>query len=313
MRKKPKFFYHLHPNIGRVGNELSQHLAIKAPDGGAGEKEVNETGIGTGTKNDLHAAEKRRENDLIEIIHGDAFEGMGRMDARSIDLAVVDPPYNIGIAEWDKIPDYPAFTRKWLSAVTRCLKSNGVLYVFSSDMRFCARLIEHASEFNLEFVSFLVWYKTSAYRTYSWKGRDTQGKTALRSWFNVCEWCVHLAVMDSGSRSATGLEMINSNPECYRPVKDWYKKELGRLNLTEKDIAERYTLVTGKKPHMLKHYFHNSQFSIPTKEVWDAVYKPLGFALEYEDLWKEYEEMRKGYEGMRYYHKVPTDAQLVMM
>ena len=47
---------------------------------------------------------------------------------------------------------------------------------------------------------------------------------------------------------------------------------------------------------MLHHYFLNSQFAIPTKEVWDAVYRPLGFG-------KEYEELRGEYEELRYYHR----------
>lgn len=70
--------------------------------------------------------------------------------------------------------------------------------------------------------------------------------------------------------------------------------------MTQKDIAEKYTAVTGKKPHMLRHYFQDNQFEIPTEAVWTAVYEPLGFG-QYEDQRKQYEELRKQYEELRNY------------
>ena len=74
-------------------------------------------------------------------------------------------------------------------------------------------------------------------------------------------------------------------------MKEWYRQEMRRLGLTPKDIAEKYTAVTGKKPHMLRHYFQDNQFEIPTEAVWTAVYEPLGFG-QYEELRKQYEELR---------------------
>ena len=49
-------------------------------------------------------------------------------------------------------------------------------------------------------------------------------------------------------------------------------------------MAKKYTAVTGKKPYMLRHYFCDSQFAIPTREIWDTVYRPLGFGKDYEEL-----------------------------
>lgn len=94
----------------------------------------------------------------------------------------------------------------------------------------------------------------------------------------------------------TGLDRINSNPECYKPLKAWYREELTRLGMDATRIAEEYSKKTGKKPHMLRHYFQDSQFMIPTREVWEKVYVPLGFN-------KSYEELRESYEELRYYHR----------
>jgi site-specific DNA-methyltransferase (adenine-specific) len=100
--------------------------------------------------------------------------------------------------------------------------------------------------------------------------------------------------------------MINSNPACYKPLKDWYKNELKRLGITEADILEKYKAETGKSGAMLRHYFRDSQFELPTEEVFTRVYYPLGFrwrgksaASEYEGLRQEYEGLRQEYEGLR--------------
>ena len=89
----------------------------------------------------------------------------------------------------------------------------------------------------------------------------------------------------------TELERINNDPECYKPLKEWYRSELERLNITEKDIASKYTEATGKKPHMLKHYFKDYQFEIPTKKIWESVYLPLGFAAPYGELKNSYNKV----------------------
>ena len=47
----------------------------------------------------------------IKIIHGDCMEYMATLPDKAFDLAIVDPPYGINIAEWDKnIPSEKNFT-----------------------------------------------------------------------------------------------------------------------------------------------------------------------------------------------------------
>ena len=168
----------------------------------------------------------------------------------------------------------------------------------------------------LEFISFCIWDKGDGYRAQSWHNRDRDGKTALRSWFTVCEYCLHFFnTPQSNDRAwkATGLDRINSNPECYKSIKDWYAAEKKRLGLTDKDIGKYYTEVTGKKPYMLRHYFCDSQFEIPTEKVWESVYIPLGFRREYEDLRREYEDLRNVHNVDRMHcniwHEPPIPSQ----
>ena len=96
--------------------------------------------------------------------------------------------------------------------------------------------------------------------------------------------------------------MFNRNPNCYQPLKQWYAREKERLGISDADIAKKYTEATGRKPYMLRHYFQNNQFRIPTKTVFEEVYEPLGFTY-FENGRQGYEELRKEYESLRNYHR----------
>ena len=233
---------------------------------------------------------------MVQLLQGDCLELMKEIPDGSVDLVLTDPPYNIGVTtkkngttvvnEWDHIDGYINWCIGWLTECQRVLKPTGVLYFFHNDMEQIAELLcEIRKRTSLTFVSFCIWDKGDSYRARSWHHRIPGGKTTLRSWFNVCEYCLHFFNSPPGSATKyTGLERINSNPECYKPLKEWYASELDRLGLTKADIAQKYREVTGKEPHMLGHYFADSQFAIPTKEVWDSVYIALGLRKEYEGL-----------------------------
>ena len=265
-----------------------------------------------------------------QLLHGDCFTLLQKLPDRSVDLVLTDPPYNIGVNtqrngkktvnEWDRIDNYIDWSLVWLMECQRVLKSNGVLYFWHNDIEQISQLLETMREkTSLAFVSFCIWDKGDSYRAQSWHQRDPNGKTALRSWFNVCEYCLHFfnAPKDADANwKCTGLDRINSNPECYRPLKEWYAMEKKRLGLSDDAIAKKYTEVTGKKPYMLRHYFRDSQFEIPTQSVFESVYEALGFDYisngrhgykamrqEYETMRQEYETMRQEYETMRNYHR----------
>ena len=266
----------------------------------------------------------------MELICGDVLEELRKLPDRSVDLVLTDPPYNIGVTtqrdnrkkvcEWDKIQNYADWMLEWLKECQRILKENGVLYFWHNDMAQIAELLERIKhETDFELISFCIWDKGEAYRARSWLNRDPEGDTALRSWFNRCEYCLHFfrsPKSADGSWRHTGLDKINSNPECYKSIKEWYKNELKRLGLTKEDVARKCTEATGKKPFMLRHYFNDSQFAIPTRKIFETVYEPLGFRYEcnrvrgyealrqeHEALRQEHEALRQGYEALRNYHR----------
>lgn len=252
----------------------------------------------------------------MELYNGDCLEILKTIPDKSVNLVLTDPPYNVSVEtkkngkrsvnKWDKIDNYVDWSILWLKECARVLKPNGVLYMWHNDMAQIAQLMEAIRKnTNLQFISFCIWNKGRSYRAKSWANRNPDGDAALRSWFNICEFCLHyFNTPEENERewNKTGMDRINSNPECYKPLKDWFSSEKQRLNLDKKDIESYYTKVTGRKPYMLRHYFQDSQFEIPTQEVWERVYMPLGFSKDYESLRRDYESLKRDYESLRNVH-----------
>ncbi len=88
---------------------------------------------------------------LDTILPGDCVEQLNRLPADSVDLIFADPPYNLQLRgdlwrpnmtrvhgvndSWDRfddLADYDAFTRDWLTACRRVLKSDGTLWVIGT-------------------------------------------------------------------------------------------------------------------------------------------------------------------------------------
>ena len=96
----------------------------------------------------------------ITLHLGDCLTVMRDIPDKSIDLITTDPPYNIGKAEWDKIPDYVEWCGKWIMECQRVLKDNGSFYFFHNDMEQIVDLMRWIRD-NTGFVfkQFIVWNK----------------------------------------------------------------------------------------------------------------------------------------------------------
>ena len=101
----------------------------------------------------------------IQIITGDAVQGMRKLNSASVDLVIADPPYNLGkdygnnhdIKGFD---EYLAFSRDWLREAHRLLKPNGTLYVFMG-FRFISYLYDILDrELQMFFNNWIVWHYT---------------------------------------------------------------------------------------------------------------------------------------------------------
>lgn len=95
---------------------------------------------------------------------GDAVELLGELPDESVQLVVIDPPYNIDLADWDTYQDYLAWAKPWLKEVPRVLKPSGNFAVFGG-LQFdeeggdLLTLMHHIrNELPLDLVNLIIWY-----------------------------------------------------------------------------------------------------------------------------------------------------------
>lgn len=96
----------------------------------------------------------------------DCFDFISKLDDESVDLLVVDPPYNMKKGEWDTFKsekDFFDFTFSWLEKVIPKIKKNGSLYIFNTP-------------YNSAFIlNFLVQKKMNFQNWITWDKRDGMG------------------------------------------------------------------------------------------------------------------------------------------
>lgn len=99
----------------------------------------------------------------FKLINGDCLIELKKIPDKSVNLILIDPPYNIGKDKWDKwksVEDYIEFIGKVLLECQRVLKDNGSFYFFHNDFTQMAKLqvwIEKNTMF--KFKQMLVWNK----------------------------------------------------------------------------------------------------------------------------------------------------------
>ena len=79
----------------------------------------------------------------------------------SIDLAVIDPPYNMKKADWDTFKnqdDFLNFTFAWIDALLPKLKYDSSLYIFNTSFN-SAYILQFLVEKGLDFKNWIVWNK----------------------------------------------------------------------------------------------------------------------------------------------------------
>ena len=103
---------------------------------------------------------------LNTIQKADCVEFLDSLDDSSVDLAVLDPPYNMGKAAWDTYPDHIAFMNEMMRVFWRVeekLKGGGSLYIFNTPLNnayFLTQILgENAQPDYLTFRKWITWDK----------------------------------------------------------------------------------------------------------------------------------------------------------
>ena len=227
----------------------------------------------------------------VGLMQGDCLELMQDIPDKSVDLILTDPPYNIGKAKWDKIPNYIEWCGKWFKECERLLKDNGSFYFWHNDMVQIAQLMEWIRQ-NTGFVfnSFCVWDKGD-FRALSWKNPSDANN--LRSWFNTCEYCIAYTLQDD-----LGLNHFLLRNGYLKEMVGYCLSERAKTGLTMKEIS---ALVGQSSPHFWRCDCH---WRFPSEDIWKRLQTTGCFQKPYVDLCKEYQMIRDDYENLRYTHNL---------
>ena len=96
-----------------------------------------------------------------KIYQMDCFDFLNAVDDDVVDLAVIDPPYNMSKASWDTFKtqkEFFDFTFHWIDALIPKFKENGSLYIFNTPYN-SAFILSHLISKGLDFQNWITWDK----------------------------------------------------------------------------------------------------------------------------------------------------------
>lgn len=159
-----------------------------------------------------------------KLYQGDCLGVLKNIPNKSINLVLIDPPYNINKDKWDKwdtVEDYVKFMGKVFLEIQRVLKDNGSFYFFHNDF---LQIVELQNFINkntkFKFKQLLVWNKR-------YNGASNKGfldglieVEKLRNYQKMAEYCLYYTFQDE-----TGLKTIDNDLELYKPIRDYFTNE----------------------------------------------------------------------------------------
>lgn len=102
---------------------------------------------------------------LDHIVEADCLDYLASLPDESVDLACIDPPYNLGKGSWDTwadIEDFRRFTEHWLDSLLPKLRPGAGLFVFNTPQN-CAHILVFLEKRGLAFQNWLTWDKRDGF------------------------------------------------------------------------------------------------------------------------------------------------------
>lgn len=107
--------------------------------------------------------------DIVRTVHGifisDAIQLLKNIPDSSIQLVLIDPPYNLDLDYWDNFDNYLEWARMWLDEIYRVLSDSGNCVIFGGfqyqdlkkgDLLEVLHYTRHSTQ--LRFVNLIIWY-----------------------------------------------------------------------------------------------------------------------------------------------------------
>ena len=245
-----------------------------------------------------------KDKDYV-ILNDDCLNAFKNIEDKSVDLVLIDPPYNIGKdKKWDKwktVNAYVEFMGQVFKECERVLKDNGSFYFFHNDFIQIVELQNWINKnTNFVFKQLITWNKIHEdFKNYGYV-QQRLSIDMMRNYYNgFTEYCLFYTFQDE-----SGLSKIYDDENCFNSIKKYLKDEKKKSGLTNKDLSLMFSKYTNKKGclnrSVIEHYFSNKQWCFPTEDLYINVLQKTGyFQKPYEELRQEYEELRYTFNTAR--------------
>ena len=244
-------------------------------------------------------------NKEINLIQGDCLEKMKEIPDKSINLVLIDPPYNINKADWDKwktVNAYVEFMGQVFLECQRVLKDNGSFYFFHNDFLQIVELQNFINKnTNFIFKQLLIWNKRYNGSPRKYYFDNVIAGNMNRNHRQLTEYCLYYTFQDE-----TGLEEVLNRENFSKiseKIKNYVEDNFSREYVVDLFLKEgRYSNVQSAKVHASYKMGWNKgrRFDLMDEKLYDFLNCYLNFPFTYRELKKEYEELRQEYEELRY-------------
>lgn len=194
---------------------------------------------------------------LNNVFLGDALDVLKRIPDNSVNLFLLDPPYNVSnlkdgsdgknflhvakeknwnrmVEEWDKIDNYLEWSRQWMRECQRCLAPNGTMYIFGTLIHNLPEIVINARELQMYIMNHIVFYKPNASPLLSgtklkpshedilWMRKGM--KTKYKFHYELAKQLNKEVKQDGGAKQLTDTWIINTaaaesvNYRCQKPL-----------------------------------------------------------------------------------------------
>lgn len=235
--------------------------------------------------------------ELNQIYQLDCIEGMKLIPDSSIDLIIIDPPYNIGIdKDWDSfssVEAYVDFMNKVFEQCDRVLSFNGSFYWFHNDMSQVPYLFSAIQEnTDLEFKSFITINKSD--NNYI---KDLYGsQNHFRRFLNIAEYCLFYTKGNRMASFDTGWERTKTQ-STFKRITNILQNDIALSGINEEYIYElayqegRYKSKTSAKVNIRYKLglSKGHRFDFIDEKMYEYLGEFIRWSLTYSELKKEYD------------------------
>ena len=230
---------------------------------------------------------------MIKLYKGDCLEVMKNIPDKSINLVLIDPPYNIKKAKWDKwktVNEYVEFMGKVFLEIQRVLKDNGSFYFFHNDFLQMVELQNYINK-NTKFIfqSLLTWEKYQTNKQYY--GRNVLmfvNEKEKRNYRNMAEYCLYYTLQDENN-------LTDEPPYCFKSYLDYMTSEKEKINWDIKQFND----FLGYKS-IASHWFYQDKNRKKQRQPRFISEKDYLKLKQTGCFQKEYRELKEEYESKRY-------------